>query len=129
MSILEIVRTVHSDQLNTGTNHNNDKIELLEVIGGIDSVLNDYFTNENMLLTEIQLNKIHQILQNPKKKTLTTCTKINENNTGNSVQSTKQKEDKHDEFVIPLYTCDTFLYSFFSDKTANKLTKFLYHKL
>ncbi len=62
-SIESILIQTHRKRLLNGKSNNHNRNEIIESLGGIDTILSDYLNPENkMSLTENQLQSLHQIL-------------------------------------------------------------------
>eukprot|EP01084_Bolivina_argentea_P179889 310822_1 len=106
-SILKLHKKV-AQKPKTATN----TLNILNAIGGIDKVLEDYLTIKQLQLTKQQLNQIHSIL-------------LSNNNSQNKVKSnTKPAEDLYYTFS----DIDTYLHTLLGAKKANQIVHIIHNK-
>eukprot|EP01084_Bolivina_argentea_P216031 366955_1 len=72
------LQKLHTQQLLNGQNNNHNLSQLVDILGGIDSILNDYLSEmNNMQLSNDQLAQVGEILNSPPQ--LNTLTKLKRN--------------------------------------------------
>ena len=115
------VNTVLSLHKETIANYktNDNIIEIINIIGGIDKVLDDYLTSVETELSSQQLFMIHQILSSSKSipspsKSIIAIHHENNNNPNNVYYTFSDK--------------DTFLHCYFGNKNAEKVLSILQNK-
>eukprot|EP01083_Nonionella_stella_P164166 542568_1 len=128
----ETVLKIHEQQLLHGEDNADNTVNIVSILGGIDSILRQYLTEPNIVLSTKQLHHIEQTLTIPKEyqqqnkpKAFTVVTDGTHNNNSLPLESTH----KH------LYTFDvnnTFLRSLCGETTAKRvkqLTRSLYMQI
>eukprot|EP01084_Bolivina_argentea_P096724 173873_1 len=113
-SIESILIQTHRKRLLNGKSNNHNRNEIIESLGGIDTILSDYLNPENkMSLTENQLQSLHQIL--------TSDYKTNQPN--------QEEENSVTNISIRLNKVDTVIHSIFNFDTACNMVTYIYNKL
>eukprot|EP01083_Nonionella_stella_P141775 437469_1 len=116
------VSELHSDLINTGKSCGDER-QLVQVLGGIDEILQHYL--QQQLLNPTQLQSIHSILT---ANTTNACTTVN------AMESLSVDMDGVDHHLpifgtIVLNTKNTFLHQLCSAHQAEQILNILYHKL
>eukprot|EP01083_Nonionella_stella_P283765 965805_1 len=136
----ETVLKIREQQLLNGEDNAGNTLNIVLILGGINSILRDYLTEQNLELSTEQLHHIEQTLTIPneyqsqnKPKSLTLVTNdthnMNQHNSNNSSRLETGHAHTH------LYTFDvdnTFLRSLCNETTAKRLkqlTRSLYMQL
>eukprot|EP01084_Bolivina_argentea_P229230 386951_1 len=63
---LKLLQEIHDNQLENGENNDERALNIVNILGGIDSILTTYLGN-NMITTQSKMEQLHQIItiQNP----------------------------------------------------------------
>ena len=99
---------IHQNLLSEGRSNELNTDQLVLALGGIDKILSKYLSIENNIdLSQKELNKIESIITN---------------------ESTVSKDDNNNAILI-FDSGNTFIRYLFPSAIANKITKFVYHKI
>jgi len=121
----ESLKKFHNKQLSNGVKNDENTLQIVNLLGGIDEILNNHLDNPNSNRNhphgQNAINKIYQLLRTPQRyqqqNKLKPVTFINDKD-----KNIKSKED-HDNFGYEFTENQTVLHSIFGEKAANKILK------
>ena len=124
---------MHQQKLQNGQNNIYHTTRLVNILGGIDLILEDYLSQSNTILPldQQQLDGIHQVLfkeQQPDKYEqqgkLFQVTRLDSIKKTNDKNTKVRKKYKSDEFYYEFYDSDTYLNSIFPLTLASSIVKY-----
>ena len=119
---------MHQSQLKKGRNFNNDTTRIISILGGIDTILEDYLSISNSLnLSTNQLHDLHRVLSQQQQRT----SKHFHQTLLKSIGNVSNIEDfastpNDDKLVYEFYEEDTYLHSIFSTNTASVISNIIH---
>eukprot|EP01083_Nonionella_stella_P175535 611573_1 len=124
MSRLEL-HSIHETLLEQGKYFDSSAPELVNIIGGIDRILTDYFIHKDLTLKPQQIELIHQIMITPERNR---SPKAKSNSIINTTSSNNILEDT-DHMELVFDETNTYLTSICGIQNATKLLLIIHHKL
>eukprot|EP01084_Bolivina_argentea_P021015 39035_1 len=113
------VYKLFKQQLSGIQDNENDILQIVHILGGIETILDEFFSNENNIhITQTQLQKLHQLLSTPQK-----YQSYNKTNSLTTLKSLNKQEtiySKEDEMCYKFDISDTVLNSLFAKESAKK---------
>ena len=113
---------IHQQQLHKNESNSDNTEMLVEIIGGIDSILADYLCSENnnLLLDDLQMQKIHSV--------------ITSKSTNNRIKQVSDISESDNQIQQRKYTyyfrkTNTFMHSIFGLQTATKIFNIITNKI
>ena len=126
--VIQNVLSLHKETLSNPKTTENIQ-DIIDAIGGIDKILDDYLTTPQLKLPDTQLNKIHQILSST--DTNQAISQVTINKSGNNPHKDSSLEDNNDPNTL-YYTFsdkDTYLHLILGYKKAERVKSILHSKL
>eukprot|EP01083_Nonionella_stella_P273404 927416_1 len=120
----ELLANLHRRQLTNGKTNNAHQEAIVDALGGIDVILQHFFTS-NVVLDEQQLGSLHRIIINTPHETPQTST-------SNAVSQPQEEELTHITMPTLTYTFkdeDSFLFYIFGQQKGAKILHILNGKI
>eukprot|EP01084_Bolivina_argentea_P178775 309008_1 len=127
---IKALKKLHDAQLSNGENNNDQTLNIVDALGGIDLILTHYLDEDNKnTLNQQQLQQIKEIMSSPNKykqnhPTLHSLSTINKHHD----QSTKPQEYSGKYLQYEFLKNNTFLKSVWGETKAQKITEIIYSK-
>eukprot|EP01084_Bolivina_argentea_P320557 556213_1 len=118
----------HQQQVSEGYNNDNNTVLLIQTMGGMDFVLDKILENDEFVLMQEQIDRIHQIIITP-----TQCQQQNKYQQNNKIikldRNNIQQKEKDDNVHWIMDETDNYLVSLFGEKYAEIILNIIHHKI